>query len=887
MSRRSRTRGLAVCGAVLAATAAAPADEVAEYLRHHGLHRLLAVHLEQQLPGVGGEARQALMLELAGIYAQLLESTKDPGLLADLEKRSHRLLAAAPASVGEELRLALLRGAYRGAEGVAERHRLRQSDQQELARARETLSEIIPRLTTLRRQIEGRLRQTESRLMRSGGSAATELARQAEEIQGLLTQCTFLTAWALYYQSWLNDRPDNARAAEDLFAEVLSAESPRPRPQDISVDLRGLEAMARSILGMGLCKSLTSSSATAIEWLDLLEHERAYEGLRAELPAWKMAVHLEHGEYRAARAILLSAGDGTGQEPLAWIRLAAVHALEAEHRNVPAAELARLAVAMLAARGELAEVLDLAARYGTGALGEEGFAFRYVRGVQHYDRARAAHGHDEPAADAATVALYGQAIEEFERALGETDAQRYPEAAASCRWLIGWCRFFQGRFLAAREAFERAVDHLGPDEAPEAMWMAIVCLDKAVVAGGDQTHARAMSDLIDEALARYPLSPRASKLKLKRALHADPSPEVVEELLDIPAGAEVYGAARRRAAQILYQLFRQASGDQRLAYGNEYLAVALPLLGAAADELDHTDLTAVEEYVGRGRRVLEVALADGIERATAAGTVLADFDDLAVRDGVDLSAQRDEIDCRRVQQFLLIDDAPAAEKIADRLWGRDPDSIWTRVAERALFQFGAEHGDLRLVIRHGLRILEEFEGQPQMLSDRRVLAYHATVAEAMHAEARRGGDLQQARQALDLYERLLAVAPTDATFLRAAAELSQRLGETDQALRCWRTLVAGSTVGTEAWYEARFHLIALLAEVDPPRARAVMDQHKQLNPEYGPEPWASRMRQLDLRIPAPDRGGMGKRSLPVEAGRSARIARANKLAHATHQGAES
>ena len=150
---------LVVCAGVLGCAGAARADEVADYLRRHGLHRLLAVHLEQRLEGMSGEARNELVLELAGIYAQLLESTKDPALLADLQERSRRLLAAASPSVGEELRLALLRGSYRGAEVIAERHRLRQTSEEDLARARETLSEIIPKLTRLRTQIDSRVRQ--------------------------------------------------------------------------------------------------------------------------------------------------------------------------------------------------------------------------------------------------------------------------------------------------------------------------------------------------------------------------------------------------------------------------------------------------------------------------------------------------------------------------------------------------------------------------------------------------------------------------------------------------------------------------------------------------------------------------------------------------------
>ena len=64
-----------------------------------------------------------------------------------------------------------------------------------------------------------------------------------------------------------------------------------------------------------------------------------------------------------------------------------------------------------------------------------------------------------------------------------------------------------------------------------------------------------------------------------------------------------------------------------------------------------------------------------------------------------------------------------------------------------------------------------------------------------------------------------------------------------------RILAAGSPAGTHRWYEAKFRLITLLAEIDPARARGVMDQHKGLNPNLGPEPWASRFAALDARIP--------------------------------------
>ena len=843
-------------------------DEVAAYLQRHGLRQLLAVHLEQQLDDLAGPERQELILRLVGIYAQLLESTDDPAARVHLEQRSRRLLSAAAPDTGQELRLALLRGAYRAAEQIAEDHRLRQSSNEEIAQAKETLSEIIPQLYQLRGRIEERVQLADRRLARASGSAADMLAEQAQRLQRLLAQCTFLNAWALYYQSWLHDRPDNARVAEDLFAQLVEAESPRPQPQEISVDLRSSEAVARSILGMALCKSLTASSATAIKWIELLEHDRAYAPLRERVGAWKIAVYLEHGEYRSARAILADESQAARPPPLAWLRLAAVHALEAKPQSRPAAELARFAVTALAARGELQQVLDLAERYGVGAMGDSGFAIRYVKGVQHYDHARAAHGHDRPApADEQLVSLYQQAIHEFEAALAEADADRYPEAAASCRWLIGWCHYFGSHFLAARDSFQLAAVRLGPDDAPEALWMAVVSLDKVVQADGNETLSRELSDLIDRVLALYPSGRHAPKLILKRAgLAREPTHAVVEDLLTIPPHSEVYDAAQRRAAQVLYQLFRNASAEQRLAYGNEYLAVAVPLVGSAAQRLDPIDDTTVGQYVARCRRVLEIALTDGIERSIEAGNVLAALDELQSEGRVDLSPYEDELDYRRVQERLLGEDSASADTIAQELWARDQASVWSRLAERSLFHYGlqrfrarqrdlyVDRADLDLVVRHGRRILGEFAENPEALQRRDVVAYHAAVADALMLIWERSGDPDHARAALELYETLLKARPTEAGFLRAAALLSAKQGKLDRALECWRTLVAGSAVGTQRWFEAKFHLISLLADTDPARARAVMDQHKQLTPTYGPEPWGSRLRALDLRIGPADTG---------------------------------
>ena len=42
--------------------------------------------------------------------------------------------------------------------------------------------------------------------------------------------------------------------------------------------------------------------------------------------------------------------------------------------------------------------------------------------------------------------------------------------------------------------------------------------------------------------------------------------------------------------------------------------------------------------------------------------------------------------------------------------------------------------------------------------------------------------------------------------------------------------------------------IRVLAQVDGRRARAVLDQHRVLYPDLGPEPWGTELQQLDASL---------------------------------------
>ncbi len=860
---RARVSFLAAVCLLALATAPGAADDLSAYLERHGLNELLAVHLEQQLADATGEERDAMLVRLAGLYAELLETVTDPVRRLDLANRSRGLLESAPRGATDELRLALLRAAYRSAERTAESHRLRLTTPEEVEAVRAEMGSLVLKLQTLRESTEEAAVSAERRLARATGSQAMVLEEDAGKARALFDQATFLAAWSLYYQAWLTDRPPVARAAERLFAELLDLDD-RAQPEDVTVDLRSTEAIARCILGMALCRGITASTPTALEWIALLDHPQAYAPLREQTPAWKMAILLEDGEYLTARTVLDRAA-ADGPVPLHWLRLAAVYAIEGGAASRHAVDLTRRTVTELATRGELEQVFDLAERYGVDALATTGFALRYVNGVLQYHAARELHGGDTPTSRDDVLDLYADAITQFEAARVAPDADSYPDALPDCRRLTAWCQYFRGDLTAARRTFELAAEELPVDAAAEALWMAIVCLDRLIESDPRSSElADDLAMLVARFLVEHPSSEHAPKLVLRSALASNEvSPEIADDLLAIPAGSSVYGAARRRAAQVLYRLFRDAEGAARIAYANRYLQVAVPLHAADADGIvaaRTSDPLAFERFIVRARRILEVSLHDSVGRLVAARTVLRALDDLRERGVAGLDGLEPELTFRRLQERLAAGDLAAAERAADELAAIARDGVWSRLADRALFRQARRawndaetSGDddraaLARVIKYGSRVVERAGADAAAFDDGAVLGSAVAVAEASFLVWDRSGDAASGRTALGLYERLLAMRPSNARFLRATALLSERMEKLDQAVDCWRTLVAGSGQGTTEWFEAKFRLVSILAKTDPERARAVMDQHRSLNPDFGPEPWGTRLRMLDERL---------------------------------------
>ena len=91
---------------------------------------------------------------------------------------------------------------------------------------------------------------------------------------------------------------------------------------------------------------------------------------------------------------------------------------------------------------------------------------------------------------------------------------------------------------------------------------------------------------------------------------------------------------------------------------------------------------------------------------------------------------------------------------------------------------------------------------------------------------------------------LLKAFPKDRDYLQRCAAAHFASGEFDRSLDCWRTLLAGCPRGSDDWFEAKYHQIACLKQVDPETAEKVGKQFRFLYPDLGGAEWREKFEEV-------------------------------------------
>jgi len=863
-----------------------PADQVESFLNDQGLREVLAAQLRATLAAAPANQRLAIAERLSRLYVSLMSDARQPAQLDRLEQLGEQLISAVPDAETYALRLDLAKARYLAAETVAENSTLRLATGEQLIDAERALRAVLNTFdhigTAAHRRVELLERQEERGRM-EGDRAAQEALGEARRLRSL---AHYYAGWTRYYLAVMASNPRLAQEALVDFGWLLNAQPGQPATVDrLPKALLQYEHIARAAVGCAMASAARGSHVEAMRWLEEVDASPDLpDPVREHLFSRRILVLSESRRWadltwqveRVQRQRTL--GREPGRLTMREARLLAVGTLEAlrdttapSDRRMIAEQLAQIALADLVHAGEVAHVLDLVQRYGTAPMGHEGFIVAYVRGLQTYDAARTRHqgsGEDPstPATSAPLINAYREAAGLLTAALSAGEAARFERERGQCGIMLGFALFYAGDFEAAADALE-AVASTSTDraQAQEALWIAIVSMDEGVEAGRPSLTER-RDRLAMLFLREHPSSPRAAELLVRRAATGLIDDEqAVQILLAVERESPLYPAARRHASGLLYRLYRRAAGTERDFAAVRFADIAEEMLRLDRQSLSAArgDLARVEEatasatfIVLRGRQLLDALLGASAPDLTRVEEVLDLVESTIADAGVQATPEvREELAYRRLQIALARGDDAQITRRLDEL--RAMNGTLAATADRLIYSRAAKAWAAapqdavlaRAVVASGQRVIAQFPQPPEAFADPLAAALYTGVAEAAAVAWRASPDETAFRDmALRLDSALMDNDRGTADGLRRLAELSEAADDPQRALDAWTLLLSGLPASHPSWFQARFESLRILSTLDTAAARVAMSQHKVLHPEYGPDPWGSRLRILDGQL---------------------------------------
>jgi len=886
-----------------------PALVMERYLRRLELKPLLAETLRMRLLSAPKSDRGDLAEQLAEIYAELLEATDDP----DAEKRwrrlSRELLEIAPETDSIDLRLNLHRAAYTRAERKAEEWRLRLVDPEQREEAMREFVELAPKFDTIGSQAHRRVEQVRRQEESAREQDLGLLDQYKSDARRQRSLAMYLAGWSNTYLAEVGGRDGRAPVAITQFGWLLNAR-PGEAPEMDRVPAASLqyEHVARAAIGVGICRAVQGRIDDALKWIDLVAAgDDPPESALAESRARRATVLAMANRWDQLLTLIEQerGGDSSTSEAARVLapgqaRLLVVLAKETgkgHERSGARQTLVEIGFSDLVAQGALSHVLDLVKRYGAGVVGTEGFVARYLRGLVAYDEAREAHQQQDserssPATAPETQEKYQRAASMFRLALRGDAGAAHNAVRSNARMLFGLSLFYSSGaevgaggveqlIESARALVMAAEGNIPAEERAGALITAMRALDRAADVPDEpgKKAAGLKAEIAQTFLSEFPNHEYAGSLMIQRAESEGTSrEEAITTLLQVPQSSNAYEAARRRAARLLYTDYRETGGDRRDWAALRYADVAEPLLFLDLRRARQPDAKAVRLAAARGRRLLESLLSVASPDTERVERVL---DNLALlvethrQQTPDAEALENELKYRRAQAALAAGDVGTASEIVEDLRAGASESPSARrfseAARRLLVVHSAKQWrslrragveDQRRVdaaretVRSGARLLSEMNDKRRDSDE--TVAILALVSDAAHDLWSMTDERDDLRVALTLHDRLLEERPGSPRALKRAATLQEADNRLSEALDSWRTLSSGLASGSADWFEARYNVIRLLAEVAPDRARTVLQQHLTLHPTGGPSPWNDRIMSVARRLSA-DVDGEGGR----------------------------
>lgn len=858
---------------------AAPDAALERYLSERRLDGLHAALLRRQLSSARGAERLRIAERLGAIYVALLASTTDAAARQRIEGEARELIRAVPDAESLSLRLDLAKATFLQAEEVVERHRLRLAEPSDVAEAQRVLRTVQPVFEEIASRAESSLQRLERRAGDVRSGEAMDVQQRIAESRRVRSMSRYYSGWARYYLAFTTGNRELARQALVDFGALLNAQPGRaPALDRVPRNTVRFEHVSRAIIGTALSLALRGEADEAWRWMLLLEQaEPMSPTVRAQWTGRRLVILAAGERWADIERLVMLERRTPGQAAVRPLevrdaRLLAVLTLEASPDYAGAEgrrrgsdlvmALAQTALGDLIARGEVGHVLDLVKRYGTAPIGESGFVVAYVRGLRAFDVAREEHarlgGHaDEPVSDTGLVNRYTEAAHLLEQAVDAPDAERFPGDRVKAAVRCGLALYLADRQERAAEMFQRGASLAASgggaesrDDEREALWYAIVALDRAVEKGR-LSLAEPRDRLATLFLERFPRTEQAARLLLRRAGEGLSDEQAVEVLLGVERSSPVYAAARREAARRLYQIYLRSSGKGREFAGVRFADVAQETLELDAASEEGLPEGGAAAAVLRGRQLVMVLLDLPSPDGRRAERALELLERLAARHAIDLTGFEDELDYRRMRIALLRGDEESAARVLDRLRARGgryalaAERFMLNRAEELLRSRPEDAAAARAVVAHGVRVLAELERAEDAWAGVTTPVVASQVASAAALLWRAVADRSMLELAIELDGRAMAKGRASAETLRRLGECRESAGDAAGALDAWRALMAASAAGGSQWFEARFQTLRLLLRLDAARFDEALAQHRVLYPSLGPEPWGGKIRLLE------------------------------------------
>lgn len=814
------------------------ARALADFLERAGLDDLFALRLEEELARAASPVGAG---RLCDVLERLFAAASSAQRVADLRVRVEYLVARDRLPCVPALRLAAARAEYRLAGvGIAA---LRRGDEQALqgSAARDDAAALLAQCADALERLEQSLSAELTQLrMKAGGSdevARTEALAVSDLVAAQLLEARYLRAWSQFGILWISRAgSDPARVAAQadqlvpVWAALLETGKAFPSPEDVSVDLRGEEYYASSILGMAVTKALAAGLPAAEPWFELLREPGVWSGTAALEPSMRLEAAVDCAAYDSAAAQLRDATVTVADDVIAGCALRAMR--EARGEALPAAgAFARSCFESLVARGSLSAAQRLAARVPALARGD-GFAPRLAAALAVVVRAQSIQDTER------ARPVWEEAARALSTALSAPDAADSPSAPA-VRALRGLVLASAGDPCQASGELAAASMQLAGDRADESAWLAARLSDEGRCVHNGVPTSR---DLWLDYLRRFPDGAHANGAMVALARFDEVlDPVLAERLLAVPPDDPVSADAARAAARIYYRLARSAVGDARADPVRRLFLISPS--AAASWPAGWIDPVA--------RQQLEFALDPSAARLELARGLLSE---IASRyaPGEEPEPYRAELATRRLELALLDRKfAEAASELArvratgDKAWLMRADALFARDVETMLAadpaadgsdaQSRAEAARALVGARRGVLETARRDGNPE-----RADAASVALARALLAVDAKANAAEAAALARDVLVR----KPTHRPSLEVAADAAIAAGQARVARDALVTLMSVLAPTSVERSRRQCQLVEILAVNDPDEARKVLAQHQVFDPTWGPEPWGDRLKAL-------------------------------------------